>query len=447
MRSSLVRTPLPKPRSSQTKANLSAVNHETRQASRAASQSTNMAREAALAFMEADENGDGVLEFHEFTTCIQKLRAKTDAVISSDDEKEMRALFDSIDTDKSGTIEMNAYFLFALDVASSHGCGLEQIFRKYDTSGEGALDAQEFALAIEDLGFSTSFAHDLFVDMDDDNSGTVSCSEINKALKEQVGKMGEGSKKFLTTLAFNEAGSWKKTQAVDARSGVAEVHKGDETEETFERLSKSKTDPLQGPDSDSLREQIREMLHANSLRDSDFYNLLVAPLVKGDSTQPLSKGVFFAGLHRVGYCGPPNMLYTLYKKIDGECVLARLALERARHMLCRCPRPTPHVNADSLSRYACAQSKTGVISFTELSEWMTGRLRRKAQARNIHLMWGRCDKETLKTLKWSPRMIKRELVSMLQRAQLAPLDLVRAWDQSEDYSFSLREFLVCGNRP
>lgn len=78
---------------------------------------------------------------------------------------------------------------------------------------------------------------------------------------------------------------------------------------------------------------------------------------------------------------------------------------------------------------------------------MTGRLRRKAQARSIHLLWNRSDGMTIQKLKWSPQMVREELVAMLQRAQLAPLDLVRAWDQSEDFSFSSREFLVSNHGP
>lgn len=73
---------------------------------------------------------------------------------------------------------------------------------------------------------------------------------------------------------------------------------------------------------------------------------------------------------------------------------------------------------------------------------MTGRLRRKAIAKQIHLLYSRDDGMTLPNMKWSPKMLKRELVSMLQRAELAPLDLVRAWDQSKDFSFSSREFMV-----
>jgi hypothetical protein len=46
------------------------------------------------------------------------------------DEGELRALFDSIDTDGSGTLGMDEYFIWTLDMAAKQGCGLEAIFRK-----------------------------------------------------------------------------------------------------------------------------------------------------------------------------------------------------------------------------------------------------------------------------------------------------------------------------
>ena len=295
---------------------LTSFKTEKRQAAREAIDATNMSREAALAFLEADVNGDGVLEFEEFKECILKLQAKTGAAMSAEDERSIRELFDSIDMDKSGTIEMDEYFIFSLDIASSQGCGLETIFRKYDATGEGHLDANEFASAVEDLGFSTTFAHDLFVDLDDDNSGTVDCNEISAALKERVKSMDEDTKRFLTTLAFSDADKWKQSQQVEANSGGTEIVSN---EATLERLNKTTAaEQLKGPDSDSLRVQLQQVLKANSLRESDMYNLLVMPLVKGDVTQDLTKDVFIAGLNRLGYSGPPGMLVTLFKKIDSE---------------------------------------------------------------------------------------------------------------------------------
>ena len=98
-------------------------------------------------------------------------------------------------------------------------------------------------------------------------------------------------------------------------------------------------------------------------------------------------------------------------------------------------------------------SANGVIGFSELREWMTGRLKRQAkvciaqcmhvlfacslrcvsplslsacmQAREVHLLWGRDESWSLAEMVWVPSTLKRELVSMLQRAELCPTDLVR----------------------
>ena len=97
----------------------------------------------------------------QFVNAIKIMRGKhslSKTELSGDDEASLRELFDSIDIDKSGTLEMDEYFVWSLDVASRQGCGLELVFKKYDVHGDGMLDVNEFALAVEDLGFSATFA-------------------------------------------------------------------------------------------------------------------------------------------------------------------------------------------------------------------------------------------------------------------------------------------------
>ena len=257
----------------------------------------------------------------QFKDALMRLKSKTGLKMtaSKSDEKELRTLFESIDNNGSGTIEMDEYFIFALDVARSQGCGLEAIFQKYDKTGEGQLDASEFALAVEDLGFSATFAHDLFVDIDEDNSGSVSCIEIAASIKKHVGGIGDSTRKFLTTLAFKDAEMWNESQQVESSTGHVDIVKGDTGEDALERVNKTLwAGKLKGPDSDSLRNQLQEMLQCGGLRNADLYNLLVMPLVKGDATQTLTRDVFCAGIKRLGYCGPPQMLMSLFKKIDSE---------------------------------------------------------------------------------------------------------------------------------
>jgi len=384
------------------------------QLERKTASTVNVAREASLAFLEADANNDGKLTYVEFKDAIGRLRSRTGSIdtIDAKDEQALRELFDSIDGNKNGFVEMDEYFLWTIDMSTKQGCGLESLFKKYDTTGEGLLDANEFALAVEDLGFSATFAHDLFVDLDDDNSGAVSYSEITQTLKARVGELGADSKKLLTSLAFHDSHAWNAAQKVDVRTGrrllkasapAADGPPSDDVLQALKATQASTASELKGPDAESLRKQLQELLAANAMRDSDLYNLLTMPLVRGDPSQPLTKHLFVRGIQELGYSGAPGMLVNLFKRIDSD--------------------------------------KTGIIGFAELREWMTGKMRRTTRARETHLLYG-LKGVTLRDIKWTPKRLRREMVRMLQRAELAPIDMVRAWDPNNDMTFSKQEFLV-----
>lgn len=58
----------------------------------------------------------------------------------------LREAFDECDVDGNGYITMEEYYTWALLMADDQGSGIEQIFRRYDATGEGYLDAREFAM-------------------------------------------------------------------------------------------------------------------------------------------------------------------------------------------------------------------------------------------------------------------------------------------------------------
>ena len=78
-------------------------------------------------------------------------------------QEQLLELFHAVDIDRSGTISLDEYFLFALSIGEAQtGTGVEAVFRQYDKNGEGVLDVAEFSRAVEDMGFGPK-AHEIFL--------------------------------------------------------------------------------------------------------------------------------------------------------------------------------------------------------------------------------------------------------------------------------------------
>ena len=106
----------------------------------------NMTREAAVAFLNADIDGNQLLSFDEFLSIAPTALSRSG----------VQKLFNLVDTDNSGGISMDEFFFWSVSLAhESTGSGMESFIRKYDKTGEGLLDAMEFAMACEDMGFGS----------------------------------------------------------------------------------------------------------------------------------------------------------------------------------------------------------------------------------------------------------------------------------------------------
>ena len=168
-----------------------------------------LSRDAAMAFYTGDKNGDMSLDWDEFVSIVPQL-LKEEASMN-----ELRHLFESIDIDNNKSITMDEFFIWTLTfIQQQTGSGIEAVFRRYDKNHEGSLDAREFAMAAEDMGFG-DVAHELFLELDPDGSGSVTHSELEHFLKEAARYRKQGcsnnAKKFLTQLAFDS-----KPKTVDA---------------------------------------------------------------------------------------------------------------------------------------------------------------------------------------------------------------------------------------
>jgi Ca2+-binding EF-hand superfamily protein len=259
-----------------------------------------LSRDAGLAFLDADINGDQKLSFEEFNLVIPAtLRDKAD-------EAQIRELFTNADRDRSGYVSSDEYFVWMIGVAEqSSNCGLEPIFRRYDTSKSGSLDAREFAHACTDLGFGV-FAHDIFMELDHDSSGTVSYVELIWSLrKRQKLGMSKLAKRFLTHVSFTNA-------TISVREQVnRNASPGSSSEQQAGDLS---TWRLSSVDVEGLRKQVASKLLEHKMRVSDFYNLAL----ERSGPDALTRGRFPATMRLFGHTADDEALDALFVSMNAD---------------------------------------------------------------------------------------------------------------------------------
>ena len=333
-------------------------------------------RQAGQAFLDADVNGDQQLDWDEFYLVIpEDMKSKTP-------KDQLKKLFEEADADGSGFVTIDEYFLWALNVAKEQSSmGLVSIFQRYDLDNTGTLDAEEFKRACTDINFG-DYAHDIFLELDEDGSGTVSYNEVMEKLMHCKGSFNSDSKKFLTSLAFH-------TKAFKRTGGIKEL--AAEVDLTGWKLT--------GSDMRSLRKSLGNHLLVHSMRVSDFCNLISR--MNGDDALTRSKFPFT--FRMLGFDGDDEVLRHIFTALDAN--------------------------------------GNGKIGTKELYAWMSGTVGRQQLALEVTLLTGREDLLTLDAIHWSCEELQRQMQLMLLWNNLSPLDLLTAWDSSQDGSFSFKEFL------
>ena len=160
-----------------------------------AKEGARLVREVAHAFLSADKSGDRRLTFDEF------LDAVPAQMKANRSERALKSLFNVVDADKDGAVSIDEFFIWTLSfLQDSQASGLEEVFQHYNIDGKPELNAMEFAMAAEDIGFG-ELANDLFVEFDPENTGSIRHKDIINLVQQRV--LSRNAKRLLTEIAFD----------------------------------------------------------------------------------------------------------------------------------------------------------------------------------------------------------------------------------------------------
>ena len=346
---------------------------------------TNMAvaKDAAMAFMDADVDGDNSLNLEEFKHMVSPSCILT--------VEQIEDLFDAADIDGDGKLSLNEYLMWLLNYTTiNQGSGLEKLFHKHDRDGTGQLDAAEFGRVLGEMGFG-NHAHHIFMELDQDGSGTISYDELDKKLKAAAVKSGgtvvsRHCKRFLTTLIYHNG----KLTGGDA--------------DAREHVDTSRW-RLVGTDVNSLRVELANYLLRHSMRISDLFHLVTAKHIGAEKkTTKITRALFTEIMAALGFEGEESVLDDVFRRVDFD--------------------------------------KSGTLDIEELFAWMNGTAGRRQAAAQLTLLKEREGETTLETIDWSPSELHRQLQLMLISNSLSPVDLLQSNDRDEqDGKLVFKEFL------
>jgi len=357
------------------------------------------AKRDALRFAEADKDGDNALDWDEFLA-MQPARIREQYR-----DEDIRQWFTSADVDSNGSVSINEFFMFTLQKESLNGVeGLRALFQAYDKDGTGYIDMSEFQLIADDLGFGAA-SHEIFMELDDDNSGYVQYSEVLERLvpseaedKSALSKSSSTTKKFLMAIAWT------------ANDGESKGNKA--------AVVDTSTWELDATTADELAAQLREHVVSSGAAVADLVELFNwQETGEAKRTRPdyydIDEKEFLKTLRqRLGYTGPVDALRGCFALLGG---------------------------ADD-----------GKISLTEFFEWATGRKNamlasevstsRLMSMRLVNPPLGPDDDDD--DDEWSIDMLRSALQQMLIKARVPPHVLQTAWDHDGDGVLSRNEFLA-----
>lgn len=219
-------------------------------------------------------------------------------------------------------------------------------------------------------------AHDLFLELDKDESGTVCYAEVVKMIEGRNLSCGKKCKQFLASVAFERSYGSEKIQEIDTSSWDLKV----DTEE-------------------QLRRKLQQHLLQSSTRISDLFSLLSC-----HHTLVLTKSVFVSRFNAIGVSAPDSMLEQLFVAMDRD--------------------NSAFVGLEEIYKWM-----NGSMMRAQKSRELTFDHRDPLDPPLRSIDWEQ----------GGPERLRKELQRLLIRTELCPIDLLRGYDRDGSGTFKRSE--------
>jgi len=176
-------------------------------------------RNNAMEFDEADEINPKLkgLDFAAFCVMVRERE------LGEHELDELRSRFMALDINGSGRIEKDEYLRASLrDALARSHARVAQILESWDEDGNGEVDKAEFKRAVRSMGFgdlSDRVIDLVFLEFDEDRSGSVSCFEIDRRLKKYAKLIPEQQYALRRTAGGRRGAALAPSVKLDRSSG------------------------------------------------------------------------------------------------------------------------------------------------------------------------------------------------------------------------------------
>ena len=351
--------------------------------------------------------------------------------------------FEQADTDKDGFLTRDEFFFWALEWATlfSGGAisGIEEMFRKFDSSGDGELNLLEFVKVLDHLGFGSK-GPEIFMQLDKEGDGKISYMELLKALKSRRGEYSCDAQRLLVTMAFDMEHATDQDLGGDVLAFDTSPWRQVETPE-------------------DVRAELRNRMNDELARPFDLWGALLAGVPLPRTTRTLSADQFKKGMTSAfgfalvtaaaaEHSHPTSTQREVYRAKSAQHRMAATHFSGgSKHSPLMSPEDVllsqVFGEMDAMSQMRDA----GTITYEDFLGWLNGNV--EATKRVLALSFCTRPRKLgvdppLHEIDWTPELLRFELQTMLlgETPPLSPLDLMFAHDRSEDGNLNRKEFIV-----